>query len=60
MTVTFGKLREFLLDASGVTTIEYALIASGIGMTIVAVVISVGSALQIVFADVQSGLTTGT
>jgi pilus assembly protein Flp/PilA len=59
MKVTLGKLREFLLDASGVTAIEYALIASGIGMTIVAVVISVGSALQIVFADVQSGLTTG-
>jgi Flp pilus assembly pilin Flp len=58
MRVALRKLREFQLDTSGVTAIEYGLIASGIGMAIVLVVISVGSALQVIFTDVQSGLTT--
>lgn len=54
------KQHEFLWDEAGVTAIEYALIASGIGMAIVLVVMSVGSALGLIFADVQSGLATGT
>ena len=55
-----AQLPKVIRDQSGVTAIEYGLIAAGIGMAIVLVVISVGSALQILFTDVQSGLTTGT
>jgi pilus assembly protein Flp/PilA len=53
------KVSRFLKDDSGVTAIEYGLIASGIGMAIVFVVINVGSALQGVFTDVQTSLMTG-
>ena len=55
-----SRLQDFIKDESGVTAIEYALIASGIGMAIVLVVISVGSALQMIFSDVETGLSTGT
>ena len=55
-----NKLYQLLQDQTGVTAIEYGLIASGIGMAIVLVVISVGSALEGIFADAQSGLATGT
>ena len=55
-----SRLQDFIKDESGVTAIEYALIASGIGMAIVLVVISVGSALQLIFSDVETGLSTGT
>lgn len=53
------KSSHFLRDESGVTAIEYGLIASGIGMAIVLVVINVGSALQAVFSGVQADLATG-
>jgi pilus assembly protein Flp/PilA len=53
------KTSRFLKDESGVTAIEYGLIASGIGMAIVLVVINVGSALQGVFTDVETKLATG-
>jgi len=53
------KTSRFLKDESGVTAIEYGLIASGIGMAIVLVVINVGSALQGVFTDVETSLATG-
>ena len=54
------KLLDYLSDECGVTAIEYGLIASGIGMSIVLVVVSVGSALQVIFTDVHAGLATGT
>jgi pilus assembly protein Flp/PilA len=53
------KLYGFLKDQTGVTAIEYCLIASGIAMAIVVVVINVGSALQGLFVTVESGLNTG-
>ena len=52
-------LRTLLRHESAVTAIEYALIASGVAMAVVLVVITVGSALQLIFADVQSGLSRG-
>jgi pilus assembly protein Flp/PilA len=55
-----NKLYALVQDQRGVTAIEYGLIASGIGMAIVLVVISVGSALQLIFSDVETGLSTGT
>jgi pilus assembly protein Flp/PilA len=54
------RLQDFIENESGVTAIEYGLIAAGISMAIVLVVISVGSALQVIFSDVETGLSTGT
>ncbi|HEY7750633.1 MAG TPA: Flp family type IVb pilin [Aestuariivirgaceae bacterium] len=51
------KLLRFLQDESGVTAIEYGLIAAGIGIAIVLVVDQVGSALVDTFEAVESGLT---
>ena len=55
-----GTLQTLLIDESGVTAIEYGLLASGIAMAIVWVVNSIGSALEDIFTDVQSGMVTGT
>jgi pilus assembly protein Flp/PilA len=51
------KLYRFLKDESGVTAIEYGLIAAGIGVAIVVVVFSVGSALNGIFGQVETKLT---
>ena len=50
---------SFLRDTSGVTAVEYGLIASGIAMAIVLVVVNVGTALHVIFTDVATLLTTG-
>lgn len=50
------KLSGFLKDVSGVTAIEYAVIAGGIGIAIAMVVVNVGSALQVIFFSVESGI----
>lgn len=46
---------DFLRDDSGATAIEYALIASGISIVIVAAVIGIGGSLRGRF-DVLNGL----
>jgi pilus assembly protein Flp/PilA len=51
------KLYRFLNDDSGVTAIEYGLIAAGIGVAIIVVVFNVGTALQGIFETVESKLT---
>jgi pilus assembly protein Flp/PilA len=50
------KLYSFLKDESGVTAIEYGLIAAGIGVAIVVIVGQVGSALVDTFTTVESNL----
>ncbi len=40
------KLRQFLNDASGATAIEYAMIAAGISILIIAGVQSIGTRLS--------------
>ena len=45
--------RRFTSNSSGATAIEYALIAGGIGIVIVASVSSVGGALVTIFTDVK-------
>jgi pilus assembly protein Flp/PilA len=52
------KLCRFLNSETGVTSIEYGLIASGIAIAIVVVVINVGSTLVTIFTTVESGLNT--
>jgi pilus assembly protein Flp/PilA len=51
------KLARFLKDESGVTAIEYGLIAAGIGVAIVVVVWNVGSALEGIFSEVEEKLS---
>jgi pilus assembly protein Flp/PilA len=50
------RLQNFLREESGVTAIEYGLIAAGIGVAIVTVVFTVGSALVGIFSTVQTKL----
>ncbi len=48
-------LLRFLKDETGATAIEYALIAGGISIVIVAAVASIGTALNTNFASVAAG-----
>jgi pilus assembly protein Flp/PilA len=50
------KLNRFLKDESGVTAIEYGLIAAGIGVAIVVIVFQVGTALTGIFTTVETKL----
>ena len=54
-----AKLSAFLMDESGATAIEYALIAAGIAIAIIGAVNGVGTALQGKFNDVKTVVTTG-
>ena len=50
------NLRAFLRDQSGATAIEYALIAVGISITIIASVLLIGTSLNTTFSGVSSAL----
>ena len=50
------KLFSFLHDESGVTAIEYGLIAAGIGVAIVVIVNEVGGSLITLFTSVKENL----
>lgn len=47
-------LKRFLLDQSGATSIEYALIAAGIAMVIIVAVNSTGTALNDKYEMIRS------
>ena len=47
-------VRRFVRDESGATAIEYAMIASGIGVAIAATVTSLGSNVKGLFTSVSS------
>lgn len=49
-------LRIFLKDESGATSIEYALIAAGIALAIIAAVNSLGTTLSKKFSSINSSL----
>ena len=51
------KLMTFLREEDGVTSIEYALIAAGIGIAIVVAVGLVGDQLNVLFNQVVTELT---
>ena len=51
-----GRLHYFLCDESGTTAIEYALIAAGISMAIVAALSSVGSSVSNMWTAVKNTL----
>ena len=50
------KFRTFLTDDSGVTAIEYGLIAGLIAVVIIAVITTVGTDLTNLFNNVSGGL----
>jgi pilus assembly protein Flp/PilA len=50
------KLTAFLKDESGATAIEYGLLASGIAVSIIAVVKGVGTNLKTTFGSVSTAV----
>lgn len=50
------KLEQFLADQSGATSIEYALIAAGIALAIIAAVNSLGTKLANKYTSINSSL----
>ena len=50
------RLRAFVKDNSGATAIEYAIIASGISIVIVAAVNGIGTKLNTTFGSVSTQL----
>ena len=53
------SLTQFSADASGVTAIEYGLIAAGIAVAIITAVGLVGDGLSAAFTNVASELASG-
>jgi pilus assembly protein Flp/PilA len=53
---TGQQSRRFCANESGATAIEYALIAVGISIVIVAAVTSIGSSVKGAFTSVSNGL----
>jgi len=49
-------IRKFLADQSGATSIEYGLIAAGIGVALITLVGNVGGELQSLFSNLQTQL----
>lgn len=49
-------ISNFVRDQSGATAIEYALIAVGLSITIVAAVQSIGTSVKAQFTSVNNGL----
>jgi pilus assembly protein Flp/PilA len=50
-------IRTFLTDESGATSIEYGLIAAGIGVALITLVGNVGTELKSMFVDLQTQLS---
>ena len=50
------RLRAFLKDNSGATSIEYALIAAGIALVIIPVVKGIGTKLNTTFSSISTQL----
>jgi len=51
-----GRLHYFLSDESGTTAIEYALIAAGISVAIVAALGNIGSAVSNMWTAIRDAL----
>ena len=50
------KLRRFMADESGATSIEYGLIAAGIALVIIAVINGIGTRLNTKFTSISTQL----
>jgi pilus assembly protein Flp/PilA len=53
-----GLIQRFVRDESGATAIEYALIAAGIGIAIIAAVNTLGTAISNKFGSITTSLGT--
>jgi len=51
-----SRLRAFLKDDSGATSIEYALIAAGIAVVIITAVKGIGTRLNTTFSSISTQL----
>jgi len=49
-------IRTFLADESGATSIEYGLIAAGIGVALITLVGSIGTELQSLFTQLRDNV----
>jgi pilus assembly protein Flp/PilA len=58
-TKMFKLVLQFAKNEVGATSIEYAIIAAGISIVIVAAVQAIGGSLQGMFTTVLNGLTAG-
>ena len=52
----YNLVHKFLADESGATSIEYGLIAAGIGVALITLVGQVGGELRSLFENLQTGL----
>jgi pilus assembly protein Flp/PilA len=55
-TAITAPVLRFVRDESGATAIEYAMIASGVGVAIAATVVNLGSSVKGLFTNVSSSL----
>jgi pilus assembly protein Flp/PilA len=55
-TTIYRPVLRFAGDESGATAIEYAMIASGVGVAIAATVVNLGSGVKGLFTSVSSSL----
>jgi pilus assembly protein Flp/PilA len=51
-----GQAKRFARDESGATAVEYAMIASGIAVAIVAAVLSLGTATTTMYDNVSTAM----
>jgi pilus assembly protein Flp/PilA len=54
----YSLIRTFLREESGATSIEYGLIAAGIGVALITLVGQVGDEIQTIFSGVHSQLNS--
>jgi pilus assembly protein Flp/PilA len=60
MSNVYVRLKEFALDEAGATSIEYALIASIVSISIVAAATALRGELQNTYTSVATGLKNAT
>jgi len=58
LEITMNTIARFAKDESGATAIEYGLIAMLISVAIITILRTVGTSLNGVFTNVNTGLTT--
>jgi pilus assembly protein Flp/PilA len=51
-----ARLRQFLTDESGATSIEYGIIASGVALAVIAVLNGIGTRLNTKFTAISTQL----
>lgn len=56
----YSLIQQFVRDERGATSIEYGLIAAGIGVALITLVSQVGGEIQGLFMDVRSSLQSFT